>query len=147
MSLVQRGDTLFYTTTDGGEIIVSDGLTDMTQAYESAITLCLGGGNIEDANTVETKKYEWMGNEDEIDEYRLRSRFNNIISSGRAITSQLIRDLGEAASLDIMDCFSGIGAQSATSQVAIAGKNKMTLSTRIEMANGDFVDVQNEVFV
>lgn len=147
MSLIQRGDALFFTTTDGGEINVTNGVTEMTQAYESAVTLCLGGGNIDDANTVETKKYEWMGNEDEIEEYKLRSRFNNILASGRAITSQFIRDLGEAAALDILECFSGVGATAVNSTVAITGKNKLEVYSQIEMRNGDFEEVKNEVFV
>lgn len=146
MSLVQRGDILFYNTLDGGEIIVSNGVTEMTQAYEPAITICLGGGNVEDANTVETKKYEYMGNEDEPDENKLRSRFNSLINSGRPVTSQLIRDLGEAAALDILDCFASIGAKSVKSTVASDGKNKFTVYSKIEMSGGDYVETISEVF-
>ncbi len=149
MSMVQRGDVLFCTATDGGEIIVSNGTTEMTRAYESAISLCLGGGNVEDGNIVETEKFQWMGNEDEPEENKLRSRFNYIINSGRSVTSQLVRDLGEAAALDILDCFSGIGAESVESTVSITqaeGKNKYTVSSRIAMRGGDFLDVMNEVF-
>ena len=145
MSLTQKGDVLFTHTPDGGEMSVIDGITEMTVAMESAAQLCLTGGNKDDYNTADTEKNQWMGNEDEEPQYRFRSRFNSLLYSGRPITSQLIRDMGEAAALDILDGFAGY-LNTVTSQVTVTAKNHFTVESTIETVEGKFIDIQNEIF-
>ena len=143
MSLVQQGDTLLFLTADGAEISVIDGVTEMTQMMESAALLCLMGGNRDDDATSAGKKYEWMGNEDEDEENQFRSRFQNKLQ-GRAITSQLLKDLGEAAALDILNGFAGL-IESVKSNVTIDEHRKLTVTSQIEMIGGKIVIVENEI--
>lgn len=146
MSLIQRGDILAGMTGDGIDINVIEGITEMTSAYESCALLCLMAGNMDDSNTADTKKNEWLGNEDEPEENRLRSRFLNLATSGRPVSSGLINDLGEAAALDILDGFSSIGAVAVNSSASIDSANKITVTSKIEMKDGNFIYVKNEVY-
>ena len=107
--------------------------------------MALCGGNRKDNGTPATKKFEWMGNEDELSENQLHSRFDYLLD-GRPITSQLIRDMGEAAALDLLDCFSAVGAKDIKAAVQETERNKMQVVASIEMNNGQFEHIRAEVF-
>lgn len=140
MSFTQLGDVRAYITPDGIEINIENGYTEMGW-FESAINLCLVGGNMDDNATPATDKKQWMGNEDEDTAYRFRSRFLHLLN-GRPITSQLLRDLGEAAGLDIVDGF-GDYLDSVTCDVSIDGLNKITVYSVLKMNDGESVSVEN----
>lgn len=140
--LNQQGDMRFYCTTDGGELYFEGGLVEST-VIESAVYLCLMGGNMEDEMTIDTKKYQWMGNEDEEPQNQFRSRFQALIY-GRPITSELINTLGEAAALDILDGFNGY-ADKVECQVKANSKNNFTVTSKITAIDGKFFDVQTIV--
>ena len=139
----QQGDIHFYQTLDGGEVNFENGLIEMTRMLESSVYLCLVGGNAEDDGTPSGKKYEWSGNEDEPDDKRFRSRFQALLN-GKPITSQLIRDLGEAAALDIIDGHPGI-VESVLSQVLIDGHRKLNIISYIILANSQEVEIMTRI--
>ena len=139
----QNGDVLFYQTLDGGEVNFENGLAEMTTLLETSIYLCLVGGNAEDDGTPAGKKYEWSGNEDEQNENRFRSRFQSLLN-GNPITSQLIRDLGEAAALDILDGHPGL-IDSVLSQVIIDDHRKITVKSYIILANSQEVEILTRI--
>lgn len=143
MTFEQKGDVRCYVTPDGIEINVENGLAEMAW-FESAINLCLAGGNMEDAANPSTASKEWMGNEDEEPENRFRSRFMHMLN-GRPMSSQLIRDLGEAASLDIIDGF-GSYINSASCVANIDGLDKITLKSKLEMKDGKNVEFLSEFY-
>lgn len=143
MTFQQKGDALFYITPNGGEINISNGLTKMGW-WESHINLCLCGGNMADTATPDTDHLQWMGNEDEETAYKFRSRFLSMLN-GRPITSQLVRELGEAAALDIVEG-SGDKVQSVICDVSIDESGKITVQSNISMADGSVVSVENEFY-
>lgn len=143
MSFEQRGDALCYITPDGIEINIQDGLTEMGW-FESAINLCLTAGNMKDDVTPSTKKYEYMGNEDEETAYRFRSRFLSMLN-GRPLSSQLIKDLAVAASLDLVEGF-GDYIETATCNVSIDTVDSVTVTSLIEMADGRTFTAENRFY-
>lgn len=143
MSFTQNGDVLCYITPDGIEINIENGLTEMGW-WESAINLCLCGGSIGDNVTPDTKKYEWVGNEDEEPENSFRSRFISLFH-GRPITSQLAVDLAGAASLDLVDGF-GAYVKDVVCSVSIDNSEKITLSCEILVVDGKTISTQNEFY-
>lgn len=144
MNTLQRGDVLAFFVPDGIEINVENGITEMTTAMESATGLCLSGGNKDDNATPATENLQWMGNEDEEPENKFRSRFQALLS-GRPISSQLVKELSEAAALDIVDGFPGY-IKTATCAVSIDAQNKVTVSSIMEAIDGKFYDVKNEIY-
>jgi hypothetical protein len=141
-TLNQIGDVLFYQTLDGGEMNIENGLSEMT-VLESSVYLCLVGGNVEDDASPSGEKYQWSGNEDEPEEFRFRSRFLSLLN-GRPITSQLIRDIGEAAALDIIDGHPGY-ISAVECSVSIDGHRKITVVSNITLASGDLVRIITEI--
>lgn len=97
-----RGDVLLFTTLDGAEINVKNGILEMTDGFETAVYLSLLGGNFDDDGTEATKKNEWWGNklEDNNPERKLISRYQNIIY-GLPATPANLQKLEEAAKLDL----------------------------------------------
>lgn len=143
MSTLQRGDILFGTSGDGGEIEITDGLVEMTQAYETAIYLALAGGNIEDTATADTDKKQWMGNEDEPAEYRVRSRFISA-ATGRKFTSETIKELAELAALDILDAL-GSHIKSVACGAYATGKNTVLVKSQLVTKDGQQIRIQSEI--
>lgn len=144
MNTLQRGDVLATFLPDGIEINVENGLTEMTMAMESAVGLCLSGGNKDDNSTPSTDHLQWMGNEDEEPENQFRSRFQSLLN-GRPLSSQLVKEMSEAAALDIVDGFPGY-IKTATSKVAIDAQNKITVLSRVEAVDGKFYVLENEIY-
>lgn len=103
---VQQGDVLLYQGDDGGEINVENGITEMTQLYDTFIYLILCGSNEDDNNTSETEREQYCGNEDEPAENKLRGKLNYLLKN-RPINSETIREIRDAAADDIT---SGFGA-------------------------------------
>lgn len=145
MTLKQAGDALFFSTPDGGEINVEDGVTEMTELLESSVFLCLAGGNREDNVTPSTEKLQWMGNEDEEDKDKFRSRTGALIH-GRPLTSALIKEVGESAALDILD---GLGnlIKSVASVARIINNKRLDVISNIELFSGEAVTITTSLVV
>lgn len=96
------GDVLIFTTLDGAEINVENGILEMTDSFKTAVYLSLLGGNIEDDGTQAAKKKEWWGNklENNNPERKLTSRFQNIIY-GLPATPANLKKLDEAVKQDL----------------------------------------------
>ena len=97
-----RGDVLIFSTLDGADIDIENGIVKMTEGFETAVYLSLLGGNAEDDGTLATKKKEWWGNKLESNnpEKKLTSRFNNIIT-GLPATPANLKKIDEAAKQDL----------------------------------------------
>ena len=96
----QKGDVKFYLEPDGGEMVIENGIAEMSSDLENMFLLCLLGGNYDDAATPDTAHLQWLGNEDVAGQQQYRSRFLHTL---RAIplNSTAIKTIREAASTDI----------------------------------------------
>lgn len=144
MNTVQTGDILAIFSPDGIDMTVENGVTEMTALLSTAIGLCLTCGNKDDSVTPSTENLQYMGNEDEQPENKFRSRFLNMLN-GRALSSQLVKDLSVAASLDIVDGLKGY-VKTASCTVSIDANNKVTVSSKVEGIDGKFFYVESEIY-
>lgn len=89
--ITQEGDVLIYQTVDGGEIIVEDGIIEMTGGLETAVYLSLFGGN-EDDDGQQDNEFNWWGNLDETETSKqYRSETQNLLQSLPATSNNLKR--------------------------------------------------------
>ena len=97
-----KGDVLLYDTNDGGEIQLNDdNLIANDTGFDTAIYLCLEGGNKKDNGTEATKKYEYWGNKLETDpQFNLTSR-TQFILEGLPATPNNLNRVKEAAKQDL----------------------------------------------
>jgi phage gp46-like protein len=102
MSSEFQGDVLLYDTPDGGNIdLTDDNLVVNDTGFNTAIYLCLEGGNKLDNGTEATKKHQYWGNLLEDDpQYMLTSRMQYIIEGYPATPNNLNR-VKEAAKQDL----------------------------------------------
>ena len=135
MNTYQDGDVLFLMTPDGGEMNIQDGLTEMTALWDSFVLIALMGSNREDDGTAATNKKQYMGNEDEEPQYQNRSRFHSMIY-GKPITSETIKELGEAAALDINDALGGM-SESVRASVSVLTNKRLSVNVFIRLVTGD----------
>ena len=127
---MQQGDVLIRQTPDGGEITIEDGITEMTQSFESCVYLALFGGNKDDDGTDDNPR-TWWGNRDEDNPSRqYRSRTQNLLESIPAVPANL-RRIEQAASLDLEFFITEQIASEVTVAASIPGVNKVQLSIQI----------------
>ncbi len=130
MTITQEGDVLLYQSADGGEIIVEDGVTEMTGGLETMAYLCLFGGNEDDDGSQDNKK-TWWGNLDEDDpDLQYRSETQNLITRIPATTGNLKR-LKAAAERDLVAFTNSGAADSVVVAVSIPALNKIKISVTI----------------
>jgi hypothetical protein len=79
----------------------------MTKYLETAVYLCLFGGNFDDDNSRSTYNKQWWGNFGEGSELSYRGRLQSLLI-GRPLTSASIAPIEEAAAADIMDGLSSV---------------------------------------
>jgi len=141
MTTNQQGDVLLLQTADGGDIVESNGFTEMTTGLETAVILSLCGGNAADNVSDATSSLQWWGNDGEPVERQYRSEFHSLLT-GRPITSGLISELRDAAQRDIDRDIVGQGfAESAEILIRISGQKSVELRITL-LING-----QNPVIV
>lgn len=98
--MAQQGDVYLYQTDDGGDIVVQNGVAQMSGGLETSAYLSLFGGNEKD-NGLDDNKYNWWGNLSETVQCRkYRSETQNLINSLPAISSNL-RRIEDAAKRDL----------------------------------------------
>jgi len=94
-------DVLFADTSDGGDIFYDENSNlKITNGLDTAIYLCLFGGNLDDDGSTASDKLQWWGNDGEPDDRRFRSRFHGLLM-GQPFSSALRLRLEEAAKYDI----------------------------------------------
>ena len=132
----QQGDILLlFQTIDDGNIIVEDGIVEMSGGLETAAYLSLFGGNEDDNGLSDTNLIYW-GNLDEIDPARqYRSETQHLLQSIPATTGNL-RRIEDAANRDLKWFIDKKVASSITVVVTIPGLNKVKIMINIE-ALGD----------
>lgn len=90
------GDVRLFNTVDGGEIIVENGLAELSGGLETAAYLSLFGGNIEDPGDNDSL-FQWWGNWDETEPARqYRSRTQHLLRGLPATAFNLRRIEREA---------------------------------------------------
>ena len=95
-----EGDVLLFNAAPAGEMNFVNGQPDMTQGFDSALYLCLFGGNVLD-DGLENNKNTWWANYN-IDQSHKRyvSRLQNLIRGLPLVTGNL-RRIEEAAKADL----------------------------------------------
>lgn len=124
-----KGDVLLYDTLDGGEIQLNDDNTiENDTGFDTAIYLCLEGGNKLDNGTEATQKYEYWGNKLESDpQYKLTSRTQYIIE-GYPVTPNNLNRVKEAAKQDLK-IFNDLGiTDNIIITATLADKNRLNLT-------------------
>ena len=96
----EAGDVRLFNTTDGGEIIVENGLAELSGGLETAAYLSLFGGNVDDPGDNASLK-QWWGNFDETDPARrYRSRTQHLLK-GLPATPFNLRRIEQEAKNDL----------------------------------------------
>ncbi len=138
--MIQQGDVLIFQTTDGGEIIVENGITQMTGGFESAVYLSLFGGNENDDGT-ETAKFNWWGNLVEEDPvYHYRSQTQYLLTRLVPISGNLVR-LKNAISSDLQWLIDIGAVDSISSDVFLIDVRKVKINIDI-FADGEKINIQ-----
>lgn len=132
---MQQGDVFLYQTVDDGDIIVENGITEMTGSFETMAYLCLFGGNEDDDGRPGNPKTYW-GNLDEIDPAnQYRSETQNLLQALPATSGNLLRV--EDAALRDLNVFIEKNIASSVSVLAtIPALNRVKIVIDIE-ANGE----------
>jgi len=101
MKNIFEGDLLLEETTDGGDIVLEDGLFLSDEQFSTSVYLSIYGGNKDDNGKTENKN-EWWGNKltDIKENEKMRSRFQNVIH-GLPMTVKNIREAELAAKMDL----------------------------------------------
>ena len=94
------GDVLLFQTDDDGEILVIDGITQLTGGFDTSFYLSLFGGNFED-DGAQDNPLTWWGNLlENAPEGKYVSRTQNLLR-GLPASSGNLRRIEEAAARDL----------------------------------------------
>ena len=142
--MTQQGDILLFQTDDDGDIIVENGVVEMTGAFETSAYLSLFGGN-EDDDGSDDNLHTWWANLAEIDPAeRYVSETQNLLQA-LAATSANLRRVEDAAKRDLQWFLDKNIASSVKVIATIPAINRLKLVVSIE-ANGEesqFAFVEN----
>jgi hypothetical protein len=144
MNKIQAGDVLLYQSVEDGEINVEDGIVEMTKSFDTMIYLILMGPNEGDDGTAATEKQQWMGNEGETPEHRIRGRFHQFLE-GVPITSANLLDMQAAAVEDITDGFGDL-LESVQCTVSASSSHAVQVSGNLTLTTGAVVPYRLELF-
>jgi phage gp46-like protein len=131
----QEGDVFLDHTLDGGEIHVTDGITQMIGGLETAVYLRLQGGNRDDKGQADTSKTWWANRlEGTPAEEQYRSRTQNALQSLPVTSASLKFIEGEAAA--DLQMFKDVGAATDIPiNASIPAPNRIRLN--IDIINGE----------
>lgn len=131
---MQQGDVLLFQIDDDGEIIVENGLVEMSGGLETMAYLALFGGNEDDDGRADNSS-NWWGNIGEIDPAKqYRSETQNLLQSLPATTGNL-RRIEDAAGRDLAVFIEKKIASSVIVIASIPGINRVKIAIKIN-ANG-----------
>lgn len=127
-------DVLLYQILDDGEVEIEDGVTTLTDGFETALYLALFGGNIDDS-AGENTELSWWGNinEDESSQYRSQTQF--LLRSIPA-TSRNIKRINDAVKADLKFMLDENIASDISVSTRIPERNKAQIDVVIT-ADGD----------
>jgi phage gp46-like protein len=131
----QQGDVLLFQTNDDGNILIENGIAEMSAGLETAAYLSLFGGN-EDDDGRKDNPDNWWGNIDEgnpSSEYH--SETQNLLQAIPATTGNLLR-VQKAAERDLAWFTEDSIASSVTVEASLPALNTVKLVINIE-ANGE----------
>lgn len=142
--MTQQGDVLLFQTNDDGDIIVENGLVEMSGGLKTVAYLSLFGGNEDDDGRPDNPD-NWWGNIDEDDpagEYH--SETQNLLQALPAVSRNL-RRVEDTAKRDLAWFVSSGVASSVEAIASIPGVNKLQLVVSITARGeeSEFVFVQN----
>lgn len=142
--MAQQGDVLLFQTDNGGDIVVENGLVEMSGGLETSAYLSMFGGN-EDDDGSDGSPYTYWGNLDENEEsFQYRSETQNLLQSIPA-TSANLRRIEAAAGRDLAWFVTDKVASSVAAEASIPTLNRVKITVNIE-ANGvesSFTFVEN----
>ena len=128
---MQQGDVLLFQTNDDGNIIVENGIVEMSGGLEVMAYLSLFGGN-EDDDGRDDNPFSFWGNIDEIDPARqYRSETQNLLQALPATTGNL-RRIEDAVNRDLAWFIEKKIASSVSVNVTIPGINRIKITIDIE---------------
>ena len=128
---MQQGDVLLFQTNNDGDIIVADGIVEMSGGLESAAYLSLFGGNEDDDGSSNNANTYW-GNLDELDPVaQYRSETQNLLQGIPATTGNL-RRIKDAAQRDLQWFLDKKIASSVLVVVSIPELNRIKIIITIE---------------
>lgn len=126
----QQGDVLLFQTDDDGDIIVTDGIVEMSGGLETAAYLSFFGGN-EDDDGRDGNEFEWWGNLLEVEDApKYRSETQNLLQSIPATSSNLLR-IDDATRRDLQWFIDVRAASEVTSETTMPGLNRVTIMAEI----------------
>ena len=124
--IIQQGDVTLFQTNDGGNIVVTDGITEMSSCFATAAYLSLFGGNEDDDGSSKNIN-NWWGNLDENDPaLQYRSETQNLLQSLVATTGNLQR-IEDAVSRDLAWFINKKIASSITIQITMPAINTIDI--------------------
>lgn len=141
---MQEGDVKLFQTNDGGDIIIENGIAEMSGGLETSAYLSLFGGN-EDDDGREGNPYTWWGNIEElVEEKKYRSETGYLLQS-LPITTDNLRRIEDAASRDLAWFVESKIASSVTVFASISSVNmiKLNISIKAIGKEEDFEFVEN----
>lgn len=122
---MQQGDVLLFQAVDGGNIIVENGITQMTTGLETAVYLSLFSPE------------DWYGNDTVDDESeRIQSQTEAIIT-GKPQTSKNYQLLDQAIQLDLKWLMDQNHADKIETSVSAAALNRVNISITITQDSND----------
>lgn len=139
----QQGDVKLVQTLDGGDVEITNGVTEMSGGLETSVYLALFGGN-EDDDGRKDNVFSWWGNRGEVQENQYHSRTQNLLQTLVATSSNLVK-VKDAATLDLSYLIELKIASSVDIFVSIPKLNSINIKVIIE-ANGiesDFSFTEN----
>lgn len=133
--MAQQGDVLLIQAIDDGEIIVENGIVEMSGGLETAAYLSLFGGN-EDDDGRDNSPFSWWGNLDEINlSQQYHSETQNLLQAIPASSANLLK-VEDAVNRDLSWFLQDNIASSIVAEVSIPTFNVIKIIINIE-ANGE----------
>lgn len=130
-----QGDVKLFQTTDGGEITVTGGVTQLTGGLDTAVYLSLFGGNFDDDGS-EGNRAQWWGNFGETEDARkYRSKTQYLLRSIPA-TSGNLRRVEEAVLADLAWMLEIKAATEIKATISIPGVNRVKMIVDVRADSG-----------
>ena len=131
-----EGDVRLFNIQSGGEINFVNGQPEMMNGFDTAIFLCLFGGNVEDDGLSGNKKTWWANYNIDIPHEKYISRLQNLIRGLPLITGNL-RRIEEAAKADLEGFIAAGVAEKILVTAAIPKLNFLELVAEIISPSGE----------
>ena len=127
---MQEGDVDLFNESDGGNILVENGLFEMTGGLGGSVYLSLFGGNADDNGTQDSDN-EWWGNIDETEpDRKYRSETQFLLKSIPASSANL-RRVHDAAGRDLQWLIDSKVASKIEVEVTIPALNEILIVVNI----------------